>query len=736
MNQSLWKTMKIGSAADLFGALRLVRLLVSRHLWVWPILAALILGSVGWWVSDSMERAMRKQMADGLTTILNADVNSMRTWMKEQESNAQILAANETILPLTHELLRVEDAGRSLEKSLLASKALDDLRAHLRTRLPIFSYADFFLVSPSGRVLAASQDEAVGRPLTAYRKEFFSEVVAGKPSVSLPYRSMLMLTDENGVFKAGLPTMLTAAPIRDEKGKPISVLGMRIRPEEVFTRILQVAQSGETGETYAFDRNGLLLSESRFDDDLKKIGLLADQPDAKSILTVELRDPQVNMAEGVRPVLKRAEQPLTRMAAAAVAGQNGIDVAGYRNYRGVSVIGAWTWLSEYGFGVATEIELAEAYQPLHVLRLAFWILMGLLGVSALAIFLFTIIVARQEVAVQKAVLAAKQLGQYTLEEKIGAGGMGAVYKARHALLRRPTAVKLLEPDKVSALAIARFEREVQLTSQLNHPNTIAIYDFGRTPEGVFFYAMEYLDGINLEDLVVYFGPLPEGRVISILRQICGSLAEAHSLGLIHRDIKPANIILNHRGGVADFVKVLDFGLARAVGATAESRLTAANVMTGTPLYMAPEAIDRPSSVDAAGDLYAVGAVAYFLLTGFPVFEGETLMEICMKHVKAAPEPPSARLGRLVAPRLEAVILQCLAKAPRDRPATAATLDVEFAACAPECAWTAADAERWWRDYKAKSDGAPATLRPRSQDPGPTVVYPQGNQQSLGEVNTD
>src|SRR5207302_8920484 len=154
-----------------------------------------------------------------------------------------------------------------------------------------------------------------------------------------------------------------------------------------------------------------------------------------------------------------------------------------------------------------------AYQPLHALRLAFGILMALLAVSALAIFLFTIIVARQQLAVQNAVLAAKQLGQYTLEEKIGAGGMGAVYKARHALLQRPTAVKLLEPDKVSEIAIARFEREVQLTSQLNHPNTIAIYDFGRTPEGVFFYAMEYLDGINLEDLIARTGPLPLGRVV-------------------------------------------------------------------------------------------------------------------------------------------------------------------------------------------------------------------------------
>jgi tRNA A-37 threonylcarbamoyl transferase component Bud32 len=717
MNQSLFDTLKLGNRGSLPGSLRTARRFMSRHLWVWPVIAAVLLGGVGWWVHDSMERAMRKQMADGLTTILNADVTSLRTWMKEQESNAQILAADDKMLPMTRDLLRVS----KLEAKAAPPEALEPMRAHLRSRLAIFGYTDFFLVSPSKHVLAASQPEAVGRPLTAYRKQFFTEVLAGKPRVSLPYRSMLMLNDEKGVFKAGLPTMLTAAPIRDETGKPIAVLGLRIRPEGVFTEILQVARSGESGETYAFGKSGLLLSQSRFDDDLKTIGLLADQPDANSILMVELRDPGVNMAEGGRPALKRGDQPLTRMAADAIEGRRGIDVEGYRNYRGVPVVGAWVWLPEYDFGVATEVDVAEAYQPLRVLRLAFWILLGLLVLSALAIFLFTIIVARQEVAVQKAVLAAKQLGQYTLEEKIGAGGMGSVYKARHALLRRPTAVKLLEPDKISEIAIARFEREVQLTSQLNHPNTIAIYDFGRTPEGVFFYAMEYLDGINLENLVAQFGALPAGRVIAILRQVCGSLAEAHGLGLIHRDIKPANIIVNHRGGSADFVKVLDFGLARAIGGEAESRLTAANVMAGTPLYMAPEAIEHPTSVDTAADLYAVGAVAYFLLTGVPVFVGDSLVEICMKHVKTEPAPPSERLGKAVSPRLESIILKCLAKSASDRPLNAHNLDAELSACAGECAWSTADAEKWWREFKAGACTG-ATLQPKTDEPLQTVAF--------------
>ena len=281
-----------------------------------------------------------------------------------------------------------------------------------------------------------------------------------------------------------------------------------------------------------------------------------------------------------------------------------------------------------------------------------------------------IVVARQRRRMEKAERTIKQLGQYTLEEKIGSGGMGSVYRARHAFLRRATAVKLLNSDNVTEGGLARFEREVQLTSRLNHPNTIAVYDYGKTPEGVFYYAMEYLEGINLQELVKKCGPLPEGRVVAILKQVCGSLAEAHDIGLIHRDIKPENIVLTCRAGMPDFVKVLDFGLVKAADAEETAKLTQANVTVGTPHYLSPEAVDRPDTVTALADIYAVGAVGYFLLTGTPVFSGKTVMEICMKHVRAIPDSPSQRLGHAVSPRLEALILRCLAKDPKDRPSSA------------------------------------------------------------------
>jgi eukaryotic-like serine/threonine-protein kinase len=262
---------------------------------------------------------------------------------------------------------------------------------------------------------------------------------------------------------------------------------------------------------------------------------------------------------------------------------------------------------------------------------------------------------------------AMQLGRYTLREKIGEGGMGMVYRAEHAMLRRATAIKLLLPERVSAAALARFEREVQLTSQLSHPNTIAIYDYGRTPEGTFYYAMEYLDGRSLERLVAEEGPQAPGRVVHILRQVVGSLSEAHQIGLIHRDIKPGNLLLGARGGLPDFVKVIDFGLVKQIEHAEDVAVTRNDALTGTPLFMAPESITNPTSIDGKVDTYALGAVAYFLLTGTPPFQGASMVEICGHHMLTPPTPPSERLGSRVPPKLEALVLRCLAKQPDARP---------------------------------------------------------------------
>ena len=327
---------------------------------------------------------------------------------------------------------------------------------------------------------------------------------------------------------------------------------------------------------------------------------------------------------------------------------------------------------------------------------------------------------------EQKVREARQLGQYTLDERLGAGGMGVVYRASHAMLRRATAVKVLPPEKMGRENVLRFEREVQLTSQLTHPNTISIYDYGRTPDGLFYYAMEYLDGITLTDLVEAAGPLPPGRVAWLMRQVCGSIDEAHRIGLIHRDIKPDNIMVCDRGGVCDLVKVLDFGLVKELqaagggGGATQSQMEGG---VGTPLYMSPEAITSPRSIGIASDLYSLGAVGYFLVAGRHVFEGRSLVEICAHHLATVPQPPSRVLGRAVPAELEAVLLSCLAKDPAQRPATAGAVERTLAAVLAAHPWTQEDARAWWSAHgeHLRSSRAPrAATTGGASDPPPIL----------------
>jgi serine/threonine-protein kinase len=271
--------------------------------------------------------------------------------------------------------------------------------------------------------------------------------------------------------------------------------------------------------------------------------------------------------------------------------------------------------------------------------------------------------------------------------------MGAVYKANHALLRRPAAVKLLPSRRADEENLERFEREVQLTSLLTHPNTIAIYDFGRTPEGSFYYAMEYIEGLDLQTLVERYGPQHPARVAHLLAQLADALSEAHGAGLVHRDVKPANVMLCKRGGRNDVVKVLDFGLIQRIGECSAAGSSNIHEVAGTPLYLSPEAIATPEGLDARSDIYAIGAVGYFLLTGVPPFSGNNVIEVCGHHLHSVPVAPSERARTPIPPGLEKLVLRCLAKAPEQRPTSAASLRAELLAFATS--WTEACASSWW-----------------------------------------
>jgi hypothetical protein len=719
-----------GASSRVSVTLRGTARLLRSQLWLWPLLAAAFLAIVGWWVQYRIESTMQRQSESHLQALLAVDVDALQTWLRIAEKDAAEASHVREIRTGAAQLVEVlktslESKSTSLDRDLLNDPYYERVQQAISARIAELGYDDYVLASSDGRLLVTGDNQLVGYEVKGDRREFFDRVLKDGPLVSRPTASIRPVIDSNtGEIRMGSPVMFAAAPVSSNEDQPVAILALRMRPEGEFSRILTAARFGNSGETYAFNEQGLFLSQSRFDPELKRLGLLDDKPEVTSILTLELRDPGVNLFAGQRARIARSEMPLTGTAQQAIRGTTDVDVRGYRDYRGVPSIAAWTWLPRYNFGVATKVDYDEAFAPLFSVRRFIWFLLGLLGLGAVAIYLFMVLLHRQQRELQKAALSARKLGQYSLEEKIGSGGMGTVYRARHRFLRRPTAVKLLDPEKVTEVAIGRFEREVQLTSQLTHPNTIAIYDYGHTDEGLFYYVMELLEGMNLDDLVRDYGAQPEGRVASILNQACGSLAEAHAAGLVHRDIKPANIYLTTRGGVQDYVKVLDFGLAKDVSGAAAANVTAAPSLTGTPLYLAPETIQNPEISNSRSDVYALGAVAYYLLTGTTVFRGNSIIDILSAHVKQAPEPLSQRLGRPVDVALEALVMRCLAKDPQERPADAHALLEELAACEIR-PWSWMESRAWWRKREASRVAVTETAQmPTKSNLDQTIAYNQ------------
>jgi serine/threonine-protein kinase len=479
-----------------------------------------------------------------------------------------------------------------------------------------------------------------------------------------------------------------AAPVRNADGETIAVLDIGKSVGERFSPLFSAAAIGAGGESFAFDRRALMLSESRYREALVARGDL--RPGESSVLRQPLRDPE-----------DEAQLRPTRLAVLALAGVeaspprlHGDARQPYRTYHGERVVGAWRWLPEQGFGIAVEVPEDEAFAPLRRVELAF---LGLgLAVGAVAFGFVVALLRIQRMADE--VEAAQRLGNYELFEQIGAGGVARVHRAQHRLLKRPTAVKVIHIHASSDELLARFDREVRLASQLMHPNTIEIYDYGRTPEGLPFYAMELLLGLTLQQIVERTGPLPPPRVAHALRGIAGSLSEAHQRGLVHRDVTPANIMLCQKGGLYDVPKLLDFGLIKDTRTPHTRDLTRALRVLGTPSYMAPERIEHPDSADARSDLYALGAVAFYCLAGRPPLEGDSDLALAYKVVNKPAPAVSAVATQPVPPPLEALIASCLAKSPDDRPASAAEVASMLDLLLLELPWTNSAARGWWDEH--------------------------------------
>jgi serine/threonine-protein kinase len=433
-------------------------------------------------------------------------------------------------------------------------------------------------------------------------------------------------------------------------------------------------------------------------------------------LAIALRNPKLSLRGAMN--LAIAFEIVSSYAIATAEFGNAAMIEGHQGYLGLSWVAVWVLF----FTVVVPTPPRRALLAALASVSAVAVVIGLVIASGATtfrippvpyffalVFPYLIVVAMAYVGSRvvyhlgSEVKRARELGSYRLEEKLGQGGMGEVWRARHRMLARPAAIKLIRPadDGAKAAGIAeetlrRFEREAQVIAELRSPHTVELFDFGVAEDGSFYYAMELLDGLDADSLVRRFGPVPPARAIYLLRQVCHSLSEAEYRGLVHRDVKPANIYLCRYGEEYDFVKVLDFGIVRAVHELAETSPyhTRENTVLGTPAFIAPEqALSGP--VDGRADIYATGCVAYWLLTGEVVFTADSAMAMLMKHAQAVPEPPSARTDRTIPQPLEELVLSCLAKDPAQRPQTARELSRRLAALEGAEVWTQEHAQAWW-----------------------------------------
>ena len=661
-----------------------------------------IVGCITHW---TVEHAMKVDMASDLETILKADVSALRLWVEDQCLASEQIIQDEEIHALCLDLVRQSNASDDWAARIRGGADLKRLRELMKPRLEANKHASFAVLRTDGVCVARMEDRGIGKVHRWVLPDHEVKLAHGQSVLTRPFRSPIE-SAEGEVLARAAPTMSVLVPLRDAQEKRIGTVSIRMKSVEALNSPLQVVQRGASGESIAFDRDGWLISQSRFEPQLREAGMLSKTD--SSVLGLRLTDPGNNRLESARANVPPGEQAFTYGVQAAIersnttlAAASDVDVEGHRDYRGVPAVSAWAWLPDLNIGVMTKLDKDEAYHPLYVLRVAFLCIFTLLTLAAAGILVAGRMIQRKNSRLRLAMAQIEKLGQYTLEEEIGGGGMGTVYRAQHAMLRRPTAIKIMLPQAANtALDVACFEREVQLTSELTHPNTITIYDFGRSPDGLLYYAMEYLAGVNLHNLVYRTGPLPEARVIYILRQVCASLAEAHARGLIHRDIKPANLMLCEHGGAQDFVKVLDFGLVKPVriDSRAAPIETGKDFVMGTVGYMSPEALIAGGALDCRTDIYSIGAVAYFLLTGTEVFASESLLEIASKHLNPDlnPDRPSLLIGRTISPDVEGIVLRCLAKKPSGRFQNVTDLNDALERCEDSAKWSVVHARQWWR----------------------------------------
>ena len=652
------------------------------------IASTVVLTAIGTWTYRAVERSLRSLRAETLKSALDAQAKMVEVWIEDQKFSIRRLARERPVRTHVGELAAIARRAGAAPEQYCAAPARRPLVESLDEALAGSGAVAFHVIGRSGLILASRFREYCGLQVSrSVQEEALAAVFEGETHFVRPSTDADRLERPAAGLPLPGPVVWVETPVVDEAGNVIAALGVGQPADEQFGAIASALRAGRTGESYAFDRRGVMLSESRFKETLAELGRI--DPGASTVLSLRLDQP------GGAP---------TRLAASARAGiaagrHEGRLLEPYAGYYGNDVIGAWRWLAPHRLGIAVEIGAGEAYAPLLVLRTVFAVVFSALVIAVLVALYAWFSAAKLRIG------EPRRLGPYVLGERIGEGGHANVYLATHDLLKRPTAIKLLKPIKATDEITARFEREVQLASRLSHPNMVEIFDYGRTAGGVLYYAMEYLEGTTVNDLVQRAGALPVARAVHLIRQVCAGLAEAHGKGMVHRDISATNVMVCHYGGEHDFAKILDFGLVKRVSEPHTHTITRTLRILGTPLYMAPERLRDPADVDARADIYAVGAVAFFMITGRKVFDADDELALTTKILNEPAPHASALARQSVPPALDALIAACLAKRREYRPQRVADLLEVLETLSRQLPWTQADARAAWAAAHAGASAA-------------------------------
>jgi len=676
----------------------------------WALLAALAIGIVGWLTDQQVRSRLQSNASDQLEMQLTWISDALDRWAEQRKETVSSWARSPEVEEATKTLLAAVQRSVNPRQALLNSPARQELDQALRQlagtsglewsgRLtPVDPYAasadvKYVLYRMDGMQLASWDPDGrdVGFEALPAQVAEIQRVLETGPFLHLPEWLEPFPGFEPRDKDLEQPGMWISVPV--QAGDQRAVL--LVRGIGLYDDLQQILAESTVGglRVFMFDDRGVMLHEPVEGNDWKNTVLAVDSHGGSAVGQLKLRTPPEPILGNRQRDWAPERWPLHPLVEQVRPSNVAVDVRGHRDYLGRAVIGAARWSAENGWGLLIERDAAEAYAPLASVRRAFLALLGAVGIgSGLA--------AWQAFRWGKATASQREsherrVGPYELIGILGSGGMGTVFRARHRLLKRLTAVKVLNPGSFRPDALPRFEREVHIAARLRCPHTVSIYDYGFGPEGQPYFAMELLEGLTIDVVVSRTGPMPPARVIHLLLQLLESLAEAHSLGLVHRDIKPQNLMLTRRGGIDDWLVVFDFGLAKPLQPDPQLFETRERIWAGTPGYMAPERIMSPGKCDTRSDLYAVGAVGFFMLCGHDPFRGIDPQQL-LETIVSAPVPQlDTPIRQATPPRLVALIEACLAKDPEQRPKSAEELIDDLSGLEPAYPWTRQQARAAW-----------------------------------------